>query len=311
MEYDVTLLDFPRFSDEADDSPRILRAISATDGGVLYIPRGDYEIASPLFILNNTSLLLHPQAKLIAVNEMQYILTYKLKGGNHNVFARGGQLDGRGIASGMFLTGCFHFTLADMTYFNCKNYGLRTERPGCEVIANNLYCRCDMSGLAGNTGISIDLGDSHFTDCIVVDYTVGIEVSGGSSRLTRCHVWGGAVPAKEEGGVPEMLVDSICFLVKNCDGNDCLLRDCYADTGYIGFQIHDNTRIIGGAYLNAKKFVLDDITVINHKHGYLHVDDGFFKVCTDHGIFYRGKNQNVKWGTNWVSGEEMYLPEKH
>lgn len=306
--FDVTLADFPKEANERDDSSRIQRAIEAADGGVLYIPKGEYEIASPIFVRNNTSLLMHSQARLTAVCEMEYILTYELKGNRLNAFACGGELDGRGMASGMFLTGCRHFTLKDMTFLNGKVYGLRTQRPGCEVIATNLYCSCNMSGLSGNTGISIDLGDSHFTDCIVVDYTVGMEISGGSCRLTRCHVWGGCVPALEEGGVPEMLIDSICFRVTNCDGNDCLLRDCYADTGAIGFQIEDNTRIIGGAYLNAKRFVLDNITVIDHKCGYLYVEDGFYRVCTDHGILYRGKNQNVFWGNNHVEGNEMYVP---
>ena len=82
-----------------------------------------------------------------------------------------------------------------------------------------------MRGLAGNIGISIGNGDSHFVDCIVVDYTVAIEVVKGaaSCRLTRCHVWGGCVPPMTEGGVPEMLVDSINFRIA---ATDTILTDC-------------------------------------------------------------------------------------
>lgn len=308
--YDYSLNNELKLNGETDDSPRIQRAINAADGGVLYIPKGTYELATPLFVKNNTSLLMHSQAKFIAVSEMDYMLTLKYDSNNLNAFITGGEFDARGKASCLFITGCRHLTVKDISLLNAKKYGLRTQRPGCEIIATNIYCRCNMSGLAGNTGISIDLGDSHYTDCIVVDYTVGMEISAGSCRLTRCHVWGGVVPAKSEGGVPEMLVDSVCFKVLNCDGNDCLLRDCYADTGAVGFEIHDNTRIIGGAYLNAECFVLDNITVIDHSYGHLYVEDGFYRVCTKHGILYRGKNKNVTWGNNYVEGNEMYLPQR-
>ena len=50
-----------------------------------------------------------------------------------------------------------------------------------------------MKGLSGNVGICSEQPDCHYTDCIVVDYTTGIKDTGGSSRFTRCHVWGGTV----------------------------------------------------------------------------------------------------------------------
>lgn len=312
--YDINLADYKRFENENDDAPRFERAISAAAGRVLYVPCGEYIISSPIIIKNNTSLLMHPKAKLIANREMDYVLSCYLNYkafdlDDLNAFVTGGIIDGNGLASGMFITGCKHFTVSNISFINGKKYGFRAQKPGYELIANNLYCKCNMSGLAGNTGISIDMGDSHYTDCIVVDYTVGMEVSSGSCRLTRCHVWGGPIPPKEEGGIPEMLKNSVCFRVLVCDGNDCLLRDCYADTATVGFEIHDNTRLAGCAYLNNPIFRLDDITVIDHQWGYLSVYDGFFRVCHNHGVLYRGKNKNVKWGDNYVEGIETEFAE--
>lgn len=321
--FDKTLGDYPRLKNENNDSPRIQRAINETAGGVLYIPRGNYEIAEPVYITGFTSLLLHKAAVLTAVCEMDFILIYdgekQLKEGEEEkswqrigMFIKGGVFNGDGKASCVAISGVKHFTLSDIIFMNGKRYGLRTGETskGYEIIANNLYCKCDISGLAGNIGISCNIGDSHYTDCVVVDYTVGMDITEGSCRLTRCHVWGGLVPALTEGGVPEMLENSICFNIHEESCNDTFLEDCYADTGKTGFRVGSNTRLIGCSYLNAPVFVLDDIAVIDHHWGYLRVDSGFFRVCTEHGVLYRGNNKNVSWGDNYIEGREMYKPEK-
>ena len=312
--YDLSLADYKRMENENDDAPRFERAINDADGRVLYVPYGEYKISSPIIIKNGTSLLMHPKAKLIAISKMDYVLNCDFECKKQgidviNAFITGGIIDGNGMASCMFITGCRHFKLSDISFLNGKQFGLRAQRPGYELLANNLYCKCNMSGLAGNTGIRIDMGDSHYTDCIVVDYTVGIEVTAGSSRLTRCHVWGGCVPPKEKDGVPEMLENSVCFKIGTCFGNDCVLRYCYADTANIGFEIHDNTRMAGCAYLNNPIFRLDGITVIDHQRGYLTVSDGFFRVCDNHAVFYKGQNKTVRWGDNYLEGIETEFSE--
>ena len=48
--YDNILTDFLREKTDKSDSERIQRAIDATPNGILCIPKGDYEIAAPLFI---------------------------------------------------------------------------------------------------------------------------------------------------------------------------------------------------------------------------------------------------------------------
>ena len=54
--YDVLLADYPRLPAETDDSARIQRAIDACENGILCIPKGDYQIASPLVIRNRCHL---------------------------------------------------------------------------------------------------------------------------------------------------------------------------------------------------------------------------------------------------------------
>lgn len=210
--FDNILTDFPRLKVETDDSARFQRAIDATPNGILCVPKGDYEIAKPLFIKNRCSLDMHPAARLIAVEEMDFVLTYDGNGNWHELtvynengtiydnlglFLRGGDIDGNGKASCLLLENAHHYTISNMALHNGKKYGLCVG--GVlggrlyELVATNIYCKCTMSGLKGNIGICANQCDLHFTDCFVIDYTTGILDNGGANRYTRCHIWGGTI----------------------------------------------------------------------------------------------------------------------
>lgn len=211
--YDTHLNNYPRLAGECDDSPRIQRAIDATPNGIVAIPKGDYEIASPLFIKNRCSLDMHPAARLIATREMDFVLTYDGNANFHELtiynedgtiydnlglFLRGGDIDARGLASCLLLANAHHYTVSNMTFHNGKRYGLcvggNVGGRLYELVATNIYCKCTMSGLSGNIGIYTNEADGHYTDCFVIDYTTGFKADGGANRLTRCHIWGGTVP---------------------------------------------------------------------------------------------------------------------
>jgi len=318
---DASLSDFPRLNNETDDAPRIRRAVEACPSGVLYVPAGIYEIASPVVVTNLCSFLMHKSAIFRAVKEMDFVLT--IDGDlqhnkalrtpdmpqDYNLFFRGGQIDGNGLASCMALRRYFHFTLADSTMLNGKKAGLTVDdgqRFGYEVIVNNLYCKTVIPGLAGNIGLDIYGGDSHYTDVVVVDYTVGIRMTehAWANRLTRCHIWGGPVPPPHEGELPEMLKDSICFDIHQ-SGN--ILRDCYADTGAIGFLIDAPTRLLGCSYFTNPMFKLDNIVCIKHVSGTLEVADTTFTKMAQNQVIYEGGGENVKWTNNEYYG---YPPEE-
>lgn len=321
--YDQTVANFPRLPGETDDAPRLQRAIDAASEGILFVPKGLYLVATPLKVTNFASIQFHPRAVLRAVAEMDYILSYNGKENQRedngidnksmlNLFIRGGVLDADGFGGCLNLDGVVHFNLSDITLENPRTNGLATgvNNGGYELMASNVYVHSDKPGLAGNVGVLVKIGDSHFTDIVVVDCTVGFDIWGGSSRFTRCHVWGGKIPGKTPDAWPEYLVDSVCFRVNYSSGNEHLMRDCYADTGYIGFEIHDNARLIGCAYLNAPSFKLDNPTMIVHTGGYLTVDQCFFRVTTSKGKVYTGDNNGVYWGENYFEGNEMVQPER-
>ncbi len=323
--YDVCLKDFPRYPNEVSDEARIMRAVEACERGVLYIPKGLYEIRSMIRITNACSLLLHKSAVLKATAPMPYVIWYDaassypgiIEKDGHiqpsglpdsedwNLFICGGVIDGAGLASCICLNSFKHFLMRDMALRNGRPYGLRIEEEGSmwtyELIAQNLYAKCTMPGLAPNAGISSRGGDSHFIDCIVVDYTIGFDmVGGGSNRLTRCHVWGGPIPPKAAGMLPEMLVDSVNY---HLDSYDILLTDCYADTGMTGFLVKQNARLRGCSYFNNYEYRMDQVTVIDHRGGKLLVSDGFFRKTSPTAFLYKGSGRDLIWSGNMVEGD--------
>ena len=311
---DHALGEFPRLKGEADDSARLQRAVNATSSGVLRVPAGIYTLSVPLTITNFCSLEMNKSAVLRAVNEMPFVLRvnnrlkWRMPQNDERrqdlgTFVTGGRIDGAGLASCMALDAFHHYTLRDTVFQNGRKYGLAVAgevNGGNELVAENLYFNCYMSGLAGNTAVYAGASDCHYTDCIVVDWTIGFHLAkGGSQRLTRCHVWGGMLPPPREGEPREMLKGSICYKVES---SAAILRDCYADTGETGFEIAGwDTRLLGCSYYNNKKFGLDNITIIRHKVGRLLVSDALFVKAAPHVKVYDGCGK-VAWRDIIYSG---------
>ena len=224
-----------------------------------------------------------PSARIEAIAEMDWMIRINAmwqyrpktapKGVNPSMFNltyRGGTLDAHGLASCLSVDNYRHYTLEDAAFLNPKKYGvgIETEGGGFEMFARNLYCRTDMSGLSGNTGIFTNGGDSHYCDCVVVDCTTGFHAAKrGSNRLSRIHVWGGALPPKMSGGISEGLVGSVSFRIEACD---TILRDCYSDTSEIGYYLTGwEIRMFGCTAANFPHHKISHATVICQPKGSL------------------------------------------
>lgn len=355
--YDTHLRDFPRLAGEKDDAPRIQRAIDATENGILCIPKGDYEIGKTLCIKNRCSLDMHPAARLLAVAVMDFLLEYAPSGNYHaltlwnedgsiydnlGLFIRGGDLDGRGLASCLSITNAHHFTLSNISLHNGKKYGLCVggERGGhiYELVASNVYCKCTMHGLAGNIGIFTDRHDAHFNDCFVIDYTVGMQILGSANRVSRCHLWGGTVPPKGvsfaewsalyaerksklangvygddlrreyESNPPEMLENSIAFDIR---GGSNVLDGCYADTAEIGYRICNSARLINCDFFNNKLMGLKKSLAIKHEGGDLSLIACRFRGPAGFEELYEGEaNLRATWtDCTAIGGNGMTIPK--
>ena len=295
---DTSAADFPRLAGETDDAPRLQRAIDATKGGVLYLPRGDYAISSTLVISNRCSLLMHKSATLRAVTEMEYVLRVNHAGIWDKLdflcFVRGGAIDGNGLASCLLLEGYWRQSLDDIKFFNGRQYGLYVRRGGAEIVANGLYFLCGAQGPGGNTAMYLQGGDSHYTDVHIRGWATGVVVKGGSNRLTRFDVKGCALPG------------STAFRI---EGDSTILRDCTADTVQIGFDVQGawETRLLGCTYANDGDVGLTDLFAVRQigNSGSLLVSEcEFSRSGPDERICVYYGNGLVKWRDILYAGDD-------
>ncbi len=308
----VTLDQYPRLPGETDDAPRILRAVEDNPLGTLLIPEGTDDIASPIIITNQCSLQMEPMTRLVCRKEMDFVIEWigpterAVPKPSRNLCITGGEIDGMGLASCLRITNYVHFTLANTTFKNGKKYGLciGPDGGGVEVIANNLYFSNQLPGLQGNIGIYTRHTDGHFTDVIIVDYTYGVvDERCCSNRYTRVHVWNGAM---QVDGVPQYIKGSVNFVLKGGeDSSEVLLRECYADTGEIGFDIYTGTRLLACAYYNNYDWLKFDnvLAIRNNTSEDVQIFDGCWSKTSPHAVFYQGNpDEHVYFRDNVFRG---------
>ena len=320
---DHSVDEFPRLAGEADDAPRFQRAVDACrGGGLLTVPSGDYRFASTLYVTNLCSVKLAPAAVIRAVKPMKWMVEidctweYNKKKAPADVYTRnfnlswsGGILDGCGMASCLALDNYAHFLLEKATFNNGRVYGVgvETRGRGYELIARDLYFHTSMPGIEGNTGIYCYGGDSHFIDIIAVNYTVGIHLAGrGSNRMSRCHVWGTSTKPIVKGVIPDTLKESVCFKI---DSTDTVLRDCYADTGRIGFWMNGwEERMECCSYAGLR--LLKDSTVIRQNRGSIWASGFYARKIAPTSVLYTfaSDDSRIRWGDDCLLSQFGGIP---
>ena len=308
---DHSLTDFPRLAGETDDTPRFQRAVDACyGGGLLTVPSGDYEFASTLYVTNLCSVRMSPASIIRAVKPMKWMVEidctweYQRKKAPNDVYSRnfnlswsGGILDGCGLASCLALDNYAHFILERATFNNGRIYGvgIETRGRGYELIARDLYFHTSMPGLEGNTAFYTYGGDSHFIDIVSVNYTIGMHLAGrGSNRMSRCHVWGTSTRPIVKGKTPETLKESVCFKI---DATDTVMRDCYADTGNIGFWMNGwEERMECCSYAGLK--LLNDSIVIRQNRGSIWANGFYARKISPESVLYvcaQPNDSRIRW----------------
>jgi len=294
---DINVADYPRLGNEADDAPRILRAVADAPFGKVYFPAGRYFVASTIEITNKCSLLLDENAVLQAVAEMDFVITWDGQwekpqadppfnySPTSAAFIKGGVIDGAGLASCLQLQKQIHFTLRDICLMNGRYYGLELLTGGYELIAHNVFLRCDMWDLPSNVGLKISGMDNHFTDIVITNYDIGVWDTAGANRYTRVHVW---------NWTSSDYKNSVNFRM----GAGASLESCYADSGKIGFDIlGGNVRLTNCDYFSgySDEFDLDDTVVIRNQSGdlLLIVNCGFAKGTPKGRLYLGNPSENV------------------
>ena len=314
---DHSLSEFPRFPGETDDAPRFQRAVDACrGGGLLTVPSGKYEFASTLYITNLCSVQMSPAAIIRAVKPMKWMVEidctweYQRKKAPKDVYSRnfnlswsGGILDGCGIASCLALDNFAHFILERATFNNGRVYGVgvETRGRGYELMARDLYFHTSIPGIEGNTAFYTYGGDSHFIDIVSVNYTIGIHLAGrGSNRMSRCHVWGTSTRPIVKGRTPETLKESVCFKI---DATDTVMRDCYADTGNIGFWMNGwEERMECCSYAGLR--LLENSVVLRQNRGSIWANGFYARRVSKKSTLYTFANDDsrIRWADDCLLG---------
>lgn len=306
---ELNLETYPRLPGETDDAPRIMRAVNDNPLRTLRIEEGIYEIASPIRITNQCSIQMEPMTVLKAVAEMEFVVVWDGGPGpypSRNCRFTGGEIDANGMASCMQVKNFVHFTMADTTFKNGKKYGLCVgpDGGGVELFANNLYFSNRLPGLEGSIGIYTKYSDGHYTDIVIVDYSIGVyDDRCCSNRFTRVHVWCGAM---QVDGVPQYIKGSINFVIKGgADRTEDVLTQCYADTGEIGFDLYATARLYACAYYNNWDWLKFDnvLCIRNNTTEPIQVFDGCWTKTSPHAKFYQGiAGENIIFRDNIFRG---------
>ena len=252
----VSIEDYPRLTDETDDSPRIQRAFNANENNVIYFPMGTYDIASTVTGVN-ISMDCHPRAIFNATGSKgsMFELTYEgeysesFKGNYQwrHFYINRGEFDCNDVMDGIKTYDGHNVVFRDCLITNAKSKGLWIA-PGTSTskyYVHNVTCRGTTINSLSNTAFYIEGSDHHFVDCTVADFTKAFYCGGGGAhRMVRCHHW--ITQASR-------LNSSVAF---NVNSGGCTFLDCYLDTVKIGFDIYNDVQTFNCAGFNNFKYGL-------------------------------------------------------
>lgn len=217
----------------------IKAALDANPGEDFYFPRGDYRLDTGLVISQANSLNLAPRARLYAGAPMPTLITYLWSGSGYaeDKAITGGLLDGNLLANRILSIGkVIRFTLTRTTFKNGINRGLVTEAGlGAEVLAYDLrFHNTGVTNVADNIAIEAKMGDSHFRDIIIRDWTTAVKDTA-FNRWDRVHPWISQV----QGAATHMTSRYPMSIGFDLTGNSDV-QACVADTYRIAYKIRSN-----------------------------------------------------------------------
>lgn len=217
----------------------IKAALDSRPGKTFYFPPGDYRLDTGLVIAHANSLRLAEDAHLYAGGPMATLITYLWGGSGYaeDKAITGGLLDGSLLAQRILSIGkVIRFTLTRTNFRDGINRGLVTEAGlGAELFAYDLrFYNSGISNATDNIAIEAKMGDSHFRDIIIRDWTVAVKDTS-ANRWDRVHPW----ISQDTQAAPQMTnryPSSIGFdVMGNSD-----LQACVADTYRIAFKLRSN-----------------------------------------------------------------------
>lgn len=178
---------------DSSQTAAIKAALDANPGKTFHFPPGDYRLDTGLVISQANSLRLAEDARLYAGGAMTTLITYLWSGSGYaeDKAITGGLLDGNLLARRILSLGkVIRFTLTRTNFRNGINRGLVTEAGlGAELFAYDLrFYNTGATNVADNIAIEANMGDSHYRDIIIRDWTTAVKDTS-ANRWDRIHPW--------------------------------------------------------------------------------------------------------------------------
>lgn len=232
----------------ASQTGPIEAALAAHPGAAFRFPPGDYRLDVGLEVMHGNSLILEPGSRIYAHAAMGKLIDYDNWAGSVSGYAQdvfitgGGILDGNLLADDVLsVARVIRCSLSGFTIVNPVENGLYLAPQGAEVITNDIRIHnTGTTNVTGSVGIKCDMGDCHFSDVIIRDFTTGVHDNGSANVWEKVHPWIG-----DSTQVAARYPTSIGFLLT---GNSTLIA-CYPDTYRTKFKTGTTT---GGSYSRSR-----------------------------------------------------------
>lgn len=219
----------------------IKAALDAHPGEAFFFPPGDYRCDTGLVVSQSNTLIFAPGARLYAGAAMSVLFNYQpaLPGGSYaeDKSIIGGLFDGALLANTVIsIQQVLRFTFTRWTIRDGINRGLVTGAgAGAELFAydGRLY-NTGTSNVTNNIAIEANMGDSHFRDIIVRDWTTAVK-DVAANRWDRIHPW----ISPDAGGITQMTARYPTSLAFDITGTSDMIA-CLSDTYRYGYKFRTN-----------------------------------------------------------------------
>lgn len=294
----------------ASQTAAIKAALDANPDEEFYFPRGKYRLDTGLVVSKGNVLNLAHGAHIYAGASMDTLITYMWDGAGYaeDRALTGGLLDGALKANRILSIGkVIMFTLENTRFRDGINRGLVTESGlGAELIASKLrFYNTTSTNVADNVAIEAKMGDSHFRDIIIRDWTVAVKDTA-ANRWDRVHPWIGPDMGAGKTQMTSRYPTSVSFDLTGASD----LQGCMADTYRTGFKFRTNgTSYTAPARLrNCRVAWADQPTlpqaVIDMNQAYVFDNtDGVGVDCANHSI----KGHNTGTPAQYLTGPSTLL----
>lgn len=207
----------------------------------VHVPKGVYMVSTPLVVPAGVNLSMDYEARIKASAAMPAVITSEQVDYRSNIvfgFWEGGIIDANGWADSAIWPKYFaYLSIRDMQLWNAKINYARLGSSGApsssyECFMSNMLMRRDLGSLYPTNSVGIageNVGDSHFSNCIIMGVQRGVQGNFYDCKFDRVHVWNPHdIPGFNPWDAGVGLGTGFSLA-----GSECILTQCQVDGPFV------------------------------------------------------------------------------